>query len=304
MNVHPTALCQSSDVGEGTRVGAFARIAESARIGMRCAIDDYVLIDAGATLGDRVAVGAGVKVWCNVVLEDDVRVASDVAFSPPADASEAIAVRRSATIRANATIAAGVTIGAGAVVEPGAVVMKSVPPHAIVRGSPARIVGYVDLIRRDASLVQSAPRQPVTFTDVEGVTLHELLLVHDMRGDLSGAEFERQVPFAVRRYFVVFDVPSEDVRGEHAHRRCRQFLVCLRGRCRVVVDDGHKRAEIVLDRLNLGLYLPPMVWGIQYQHSADALLLVFASDYYDPSDYIRDYGEFLEAVKANERAAH
>jgi UDP-2-acetamido-3-amino-2,3-dideoxy-glucuronate N-acetyltransferase len=268
MNVHPTALCQSSDVGEGTRVGAFARIAESARIGMRCAIDDYVLIDAGATLGDRVAVGAGVKVWCNVVLEDDVRVASDVAFSPPADASEAIAVRRSATIRANATIAAGVTIGAGAVVEPGAVVMKSVPPHAIVRGSPARIVGYVDLIRRDAPLVQSAPRQPVTPTDVEGVTLHELL------------------------------------RGEHAHRRCRQFLVCLRGRCRVVVDDGHKRAEIVLDRLNLGLYLPPMVWGIQYQHSADALLLVFASDYYDPSDYIRDYGEFLEAVKANERAAH
>jgi dTDP-4-dehydrorhamnose 3,5-epimerase-like enzyme len=107
----------------------------------------------------------------------------------------------------------------------------------------------------------------------------------------------------VRRYFIVFDVPSEDVRGEHAHRRCRQFLVCLRGRCRVVVDDGDKRAEIVLDRPNLGLYLPPMIWGIQYQHTSDALLLVFASEYYDPADYIRDYGEFLHAVKANDRSS-
>jgi hypothetical protein len=124
-----------------------------------------------------------------------------------------------------------------------------------------------------------------------------------MRGDLSAGEFEREIPFPVRRYFIVFDVPSEDDRGEHAHRRCRQFLVCLRGRCRVVVDDGDKRAEIVLDRPNLGLYLPPLVWGIQYQHTADALLLVFASEYYDPADYIRDYGEFLDAVKARKGAA-
>jgi UDP-2-acetamido-3-amino-2,3-dideoxy-glucuronate N-acetyltransferase len=104
----------------------------------------------------------------------------------------------------------------------------------------------------------------------------------------------------VRRYFMVFDVPSEDVRGEHAHRTCHQFLLCVRGRCRVVVDNGRKRSEVELDRPNLGLYLPPMVWGIQYRHSADALLLVFASDYYDPADYIRDYGEFLSAVRARD----
>ena len=302
MNVHATAICESTDIGEGTTVGAFARLVDGARIGDRCDIGDYVLVDAGAVLADRVSIGAGVNVWRDVVLEDDVRLAAGVAFAQPAGPSEVIAVHRGARIGANATIATGTTIGAGAVVEPGAVVMKPVPPHAIVRGNPARIVGYVDLIRRDAPPVERSRRQAVTPTDVEGVTLHELLLVHDMRGDLSAGEFERQIPFAVRRYFIVFDVPSEDVRGEHAHRRCRQFLVCLRGRCRVVVDDGRKRAEIVLDRPNLGLYLPPMVWGIQYQHTADALLLVFASEYYDPADYIRDYGQFLDAVTARRGA--
>lgn len=149
-----------------------------------------------------------------------------------------------------------------------------------------------------SSLVEPRAKSGVTLTAVRGVTLHEMLLVKDRRGDLSAGEFERDVPFAVRRYFMVFDVPSEDMRGEHAHRHCHQFLLCVRGRCRSIADDGERRAEIVLDRPDLGLYLPPLTWGIQYRHSADALLLVFASDYYDPADYIRDYGEFLAAVKA------
>ena len=79
----------------------------------------------------------------------------------------------------------------------------------------------------------------VVATPVKDVTVHELLLVHDARGDLTAGEFERQVPFAARRYFMVFDVPSEDMRGEHAHRECRQFLICARGTCQVIVDDGN-----------------------------------------------------------------
>jgi acetyltransferase-like isoleucine patch superfamily enzyme/dTDP-4-dehydrorhamnose 3,5-epimerase-like enzyme len=303
MNVHSTALCESTDIGEGTTIGAFSRIGAKARVGQGCEIGDYVVIEAGGAIGDRVSLGAGVRVWRDVAIEDDARVAGDVAFAVSSATGARIAVHRGARVGANATIAVGVTIGAGAIVEAGTVVTKSVPPHAIVRGNPARIVGYVDLIRGDAPLLQPAQRQSVTPTDVAGVTLHELLLVHDMRGDLSAAEFEREVPFAARRYFIVFDVSNEEVRGEHAHRRCQQFLVCVRGRCRAIVDDGRTRAEIVLDRPNLGLYLPPMVWGIQYQHSADALLLVFASEYYDPADYIRDYGAFLDAVKAMKRAA-
>jgi dTDP-4-dehydrorhamnose 3,5-epimerase-like enzyme len=118
-----------------------------------------------------------------------------------------------------------------------------------------------------------------------------------MRGDLSVGEFGRDIPFAVSRYFTVFNVPSSDVRGEHAHRECQQFLVCLNGSVSVVVDDGHQRAEYTLDQPNLGLLIPNMVWGTQYKYSADAVLLVLASHPYDPDDYIRDFDQFLAEVR-------
>ena len=93
---------------------------------------------------------------------------------------------------------------------------------------------------------------------------------------------------------MVFDVPSVETRGEHAHRECHQFLICVRGSCAVVADDGINRQEFLLDRQDLGIHLPPMVWGIQYKYSADAVLLVFASHYYDSTDYIRNYSEFRQ----------
>jgi hypothetical protein len=100
------------------------------------------------------------------------------------------------------------------------------------------------------------------------------------------------VPFIPKRYYLVFDVPSRRVRGEHAHLTCEQFLVCVAGSLSVVADDGMIREEFLLDSKNLGLYLPPMTWGVQYRFSSDAILLVFASDYYESADYIRDYREF------------
>ena len=114
----------------------------------------------------------------------------------------------------------------------------------------------------------------------------------------AGAVVTRSVPFPARRYFMVFDVPSVETRGEHAHHACHQFLVCVRGQLSVVADDGMNREEFVLDRPDLGLHLPPRVWGIQYKYSADAVLLVFASHYYDADDYIRDYDQFLDLVGA------
>ena len=130
------------------------------------------------------------------------------------------------------------------------------------------------------------------------MTLHRLKFVADMRGSLSVGQFDDDIPFAAKRYFIVFDVPTKHVRGEHAHRRCQQFLVCVKGAVAVIVDDGAHREEILLDRPNLGLYVPPMVWCIQYKYSRDAVLLVFASENYDPADYIRDYEQFLSLVVA------
>jgi dTDP-4-dehydrorhamnose 3,5-epimerase-like enzyme len=101
------------------------------------------------------------------------------------------------------------------------------------------------------------------------------------------------VPFEVKRYFLVFDVASEHIRGEHAHRTLQQFLVCVAGRCHVVTDDGTSRHEVVLDSPAKGVHIPPMVWATEYKFTRDAVLLVLASEYYDPGDYIRDYGDFV-----------
>jgi hypothetical protein len=128
-------------------------------------------------------------------------------------------------------------------------------------------------------------------------SLHQLRLVDDLRGNLSVGEFERDLPFTPKRYFLIFDVSAGAVRGEHAHRLCHQFLICVRGSCRVLLDDGRDRREITLDRPDLGVYLPPMIWGTQHSYSPDAMLLVFASEYYDPDEYIRDYDEFCALSK-------
>ncbi|MFQ3596674.1 MAG: WxcM-like domain-containing protein [Sphingomonadaceae bacterium] len=198
-------------------------------------------------------------------------------------------------IGANATICAGVQVGAGAEVRPGAVVMRNVPPNAIVSGNPARIEGYVDTgITDDRASERETRALGARSCSVRGVTIHELPLYEDLRGRLSVGQIEDDLPFLPKRYFLVFDVPGEEVRGEHAHLECHQFLICVRGSCAVVVDDGMARAEIRLDRPNKGLYLPPMTWGIQYRYTRDAVLLVFASHLYDPADYIRKYSDFLE----------
>jgi len=142
-------------------------------------------------------------------------------------------------------------------------------------------------------------REPsVTNIGVGRCTLHQLRLVKDTRGNLSVGEFERDIPFSPKRYFVIFGVPAGETRGEHAHKLCHQFLICIRGSCRVLLDDGQNQREITLDRPNLGVYLPPMTWGTQHSYSSDAMLLVFASEHYEPDDYLHNYDEFCALAKA------
>jgi len=146
---------------------------------------------------------------------------------------------------------------------------------------------------RSRALIDRGVRKLV----VKDVALHQLALVRDVRGNLRVGEIGKGLPFVPRRYFVITDVPNDKVRGEHAHRKLRQFLVCLRGRCSIVVDDGKRREEVVLDSADAGLYVPPLVWAVQYKYSADAVLLVLASAEYDAADYIRDYDEFMRLVR-------
>jgi dTDP-4-dehydrorhamnose 3,5-epimerase-like enzyme len=95
-----------------------------------------------------------------------------------------------------------------------------------------------------------------------------------------------------KRFFVIHDVPSKEIRGEHAHRTLQQLLICLKGSVSCVVDDGKNRAEIRLTSPQQALLVPAKVWAIQYRYSPDAVLLVLASDKYSAEDYVRDYDEF------------
>ena len=306
--VHALADVQSDKIGSGTRIWQFCVVLPGAVIGSDCNICSHCFIENDVTIGNRVTVKSGVQLWDGIKLEDDVFVGPNVTFSndkfPRSKQFQrpvlSTHVCVGASIGAGATILPGVKIGRGTMVGAGAVVTRSVPSNAIVVGNPARIVGYVDAKGAMEARAVTPPSATQENTAVRGVQVVSLPRIADIRGSLSVGEFQRSVPFDAKRYFVVFDVPSIETRGEHAHRECQQFLICVRGSVSVVADDGENRQEFVLDRPELGLLLPPMIWGIQYRYSADAVLLVFASHYYDAEDYIRDYEEFLELAGAGD----
>jgi UDP-2-acetamido-3-amino-2,3-dideoxy-glucuronate N-acetyltransferase len=305
MYFHPKALVESDQIGAGTHIWAFAHVLSGAVIGKDCNICDGVFIEGNTSIGDRVTIKCGVQIWSGVRLEDDVFVGPNATFTNDAfprskDYSKPISetrVCKGASIGANATILPEVTIGRYAMVGAGSVVTKSVPPFAMVVGNPARIVGYTHTAKpADSNSLpspSSSPKPGVTRLGVGNAALHRFNFVEDLRGNLTASDFEKELPFAPKRHFLVFGVPGQEVRGEHAHHTCHQLLIAVHGSLAVVVDDGTQRREIVLDHPSLGLYLPPLTWGIQYKYTAEAVLLVFASLPYNPQDYIRDYDTFL-----------
>jgi len=305
--VHEQGLCEIDAVGAGTRIWAFAHVLEGAKVGADCNICDGVFIEGGAVVGDRVTVKCGVQLWTGVELEDDVFVGPNATFTNDPlprsrqwlDEHPRTLVREGASIGANATILPGLEIGTGAMVGAGAVVTRSVPPNAVVVGNPARIQGYADSPVATADPVEpgAAPgRAPLPVRDVH---LQRFPGFADLRGSLTAGEMPNEgIPFAPQRWFLVYDVPGREVRGEHAHRVCDQFLICVHGSVQVAVDDGERRAEVSLDDPTLGIYIPAGVWASQYRYDEDAVLLVLASHPYDADDYIRDYGTFLAEVAA------
>jgi hypothetical protein len=134
-------------------------------------------------------------------------------------------------------------------------------------------------------------------TAVPAVKLVHLPLVSEPRGSLTFGEYDAHLPFIPRRFFVVFEVPAGERRGDHAHRRVTQALICVEGRVEVAVDDGRRRDEIMLDSPARALIIPPRVWAAQ-TFAAGARLLVLCSEAYDADEYIRSYDEFIELVSA------
>jgi hypothetical protein len=174
----------------------------------------------------------------------------------------------------------------------GAVVTHDVPPYGIVMGNPARLTGFVGSVAlgsASALLDHDRPKSPIP-----GVGLHLLPRKVDKRGALTFAEVDGGLPFTPARYFVISHVALGATRGGHAHRRLRQFFVCLHGGCAITLDDGSARATAHLDAPTLGVSVSPLVWVTLHGFTSDAVVLALASDLYDADDYIHDYDEFHE----------
>jgi len=301
--IHPLSDVQTKSIGKNTRIWQYVVILPDATIGCDVNICANALVENDVVIGDRVTIKSGVQIWDGLRIEDDVFVGPNVTFAndhfprskhPPKTFLSTV-IQKGASIGANATILPGITVGSGALVGAGSVVTRNVPENAIVVGNPAAIVGYASSTEAEVlqSLSTTVGNSGSADIGVGGSSIYELPFIQDLRGNLSFAEFEKDLPFVVKRCFWVFDVPSKDVRGEHAHKQCHQFLVCVAGNVTVMLDDGHERVEVKLDTPARGLHIPPGIWGVQYKYSNNAVLVVLASHTYDPEDYIRDYAQFL-----------
>ena len=125
----------------------------------------------------------------------------------------------------------------------------------------------------------------------------------DERGQLVALEAMEDIPFQVKRVYYIYDTLPGVVRGKHAHRCLEQILVCVHGSCKVALEDGQERREILLDDPTLGLYISNDTWREMYDFSEGAVLLVLASEHYDEADYIRDYARFLDMVRGRREDA-
>ena len=118
----------------------------------------------------------------------------------------------------------------------------------------------------------------------------------DERGSLLALESNKNIPFDIKRVYYIFGTKEATARGFHAHKNLKQIAVCVTGSCRFVLDNGKQKEEVVLDNATKGLLIKNLTWREMYDFSPDCVLMVLANKYYDESDYIRDYNDFLRIV--------
>jgi UDP-2-acetamido-3-amino-2,3-dideoxy-glucuronate N-acetyltransferase len=129
---------------------------------------------------------------------------------------------------------------------------------------------------------------------VPGVNLINMPSVKEDRGKLTALELVEIVPFYVKRIFIISQVSNFEIRGKHAHKKCWQFLISTSGSVTVDVSDGVVNETYVLNKPDVGLLIPPLIWGAQYNFTEGSSLLVLASERFDPSDYLNNFEEFKE----------
>lgn len=118
--------------------------------------------------------------------------------------------------------------------------------------------------------------------------------VHNRAGNITVVEGNENIPFETKRIYYLYDIPSGENRGGHAHKDLQQLIVATSGSFDVLLDDGKNKKIIRLDRPNMGLYVVPGIWRELFEFSSGSVCLVLASRKYEDADYIRDYKEFIE----------
>ena len=136
-------------------------------------------------------------------------------------------------------------------------------------------------------------------TSVYNCSVVELPQINFRAGNITPVTQHKEIPFDISRVFFLYDIPGGKSRGAHAHKECHQFIVAASGSFEVLLDDGRNKKTVSLNRSYYGLHIPPGVWAAEANFSSGAICLVLASHKYDEGDYIRDYNEYLEYVKAN-----
>jgi len=129
---------------------------------------------------------------------------------------------------------------------------------------------------------------------LDSCKLIELPKMQDPRGNLTFVEQKKHIPFEIKRIFYIYDVPTGESRGAHAHHKLHQFLICLSGSFNVKLDDGVNKKTIHLNRPWEGLYVPPLIWAAETDFDPGSVCISLVSELYDESDYIRDYKKFLK----------
>jgi hypothetical protein len=134
---------------------------------------------------------------------------------------------------------------------------------------------------------------------LESCRLIDFPKIANPSGNLTFIEGGRHIPFEVKRVYYLYDVPGGAERGGHTHKELQQLIIAMSGSFDVILDDGYQRKCYHLNRSYYGLYLCPMVWREINNFSSGAVCLALVSDFFDESDYIRDYDAFIKITRNN-----
>lgn len=126
--------------------------------------------------------------------------------------------------------------------------------------------------------------------------LYYLPKIKNRAGNITPVHNNEEIPFGVKRIFYLYDIPGGESRGAHAHKECHQFLIAASGSFEVLLDDGKTKRQVLLNRPDIGLHIPPGLWASEINFSSGAICLVLASHKYDGNDYIRDYSSYLNYI--------